>query len=415
MRHGATHELVVLLEAVGEAGDARYKELARRVGLARVEEVKPCVSAHGPVVVLAGAVDARKGLLVEEHDQAELGGLRGAHLHEEHVVVRGEGGLAVDGRHLVLRRRDLVVHHGHGNPELQHHCLDVEEQLRHGVGHGREVVEVGLLVARRQRAHERAPAVHEVRPCTVVLRLDDEELLLPAEEGVDGLGVRADLDRLQQPQALPVHGIIGAKQRCLVVDASAEVRDEAARDAEDLVHDEAGRRAVPSCEGRGRVCRAEAAVGEGRAVRLAEEEPLIGQRRLEGFRGLLGGPLKVDERVHLEGAHGAPKGAATEAHGEEPVREGDGPEAARPLEHCVRDGLHVLLARGSARDESLLEAAVHGARQRGLHGLVVKDQARDLRQLILGAGGLREHLGSGGRREHPGDGCEGMQRWAKWA
>ena len=37
------------------------------LGLAGVEEVQPRVGADGPVGVLPAAVDAREGLLVEEH------------------------------------------------------------------------------------------------------------------------------------------------------------------------------------------------------------------------------------------------------------------------------------------------------------------------------------------------------------
>mmetsp|Transcript_6718 Transcript_6718/g.21657 ORF Transcript_6718/g.21657 Transcript_6718/m.21657 type:complete len:388 (+) Transcript_6718:522-1685(+) len=127
-RHGAAHELVVLLQAVRQASDARDEELPRGVGLSGVEEVEASVCADGPVVVLAGAVDAGEGLLVEEDGQAELLRLLRRHLHEENIVVRREGGLAVDGRHLVLRGGDLVVHHGHGHAEPEHRRLDVEEQ-----------------------------------------------------------------------------------------------------------------------------------------------------------------------------------------------------------------------------------------------------------------------------------------------
>mmetsp|Transcript_73915 Transcript_73915/g.209341 ORF Transcript_73915/g.209341 Transcript_73915/m.209341 type:complete len:264 (-) Transcript_73915:396-1187(-) len=233
--HGAPHKVVVLLEAVGKACDSSDEELACRVGLPWVEEIKAGVRAHGPVVVLAGAVDSRKGLLVKEHNEANLCGLLGGDLHEEDIVVRGECGLAVDWRHLMLGRCDLVVDDGHGHPEHEHLCLDVEEQLRHAVGHGREVVEVRLLVSGRQCPHQRPAAVDQVRPRFVVLGLDDEELLLPAQEGVDGLGVSADLDGLEQTQALPVDSVIGTEQRGLVINAGAQVRDKAARNPQHIV------------------------------------------------------------------------------------------------------------------------------------------------------------------------------------
>jgi hypothetical protein len=102
--HAAAHEVVVLAEAVGQGCDASDVELTGRVCLPGVEEVEAGVGAHRPAVVLPGAVDAGEGLLVEGHVEAELRRLLFADLHEEHVVVGGEGGLAVDRGHLVLGR-----------------------------------------------------------------------------------------------------------------------------------------------------------------------------------------------------------------------------------------------------------------------------------------------------------------------
>jgi len=43
------------------------------------------------------------------------------------------------------------------------------------------------------------------------------------------------------------------------------------------------------------VRRAQAAVREGGAIGLAEEEPLVGQRGNEGLRRQVGAPVEVDE------------------------------------------------------------------------------------------------------------------------
>mmetsp|Transcript_63588 Transcript_63588/g.166544 ORF Transcript_63588/g.166544 Transcript_63588/m.166544 type:complete len:413 (-) Transcript_63588:22-1260(-) len=388
---------------MGQGCDAGDVELTGRVCLPGVEEVQAGVGAHRPVVVLPGAVDAGEGLLVEEHVEAELRRLLFADLHEEHVVVGGEGGLAVDGGHLVLGRGDLVVQHRHRDAEPEHDGLDVEEQLVHGARHRRKVVEVPLLVAGRQSAEERAAGVHEVGAGAVVLGLDDEELLLPAEEGVDGLGVGGDLDCLQEPQALPGHGVVGPQQGRLLVDAGTEVCDEGARDAQDLVQDVAGRRPVPGGERRGRMSRAQAAVRERRAVGLAEEEPLVGQRGHEGLRRQRGAPIEVDQRVRLDRTEHASNGARAAAHREEPVREGHGALAAGPLEDGLRDHLHVVLARVLAGHEGLPEAPVHAAGEQRLHRCVVQDAGGHVGQLIRRrrlVPQLVHHRGAGGGAEH---------------
>ena len=52
--------------------------------------------------MLAAAVDAREGLLMEQDLQPELGGLAVHDLHETNVAVTGHIGRAEDGGHLVL-------------------------------------------------------------------------------------------------------------------------------------------------------------------------------------------------------------------------------------------------------------------------------------------------------------------------
>mmetsp|Transcript_21214 Transcript_21214/g.48457 ORF Transcript_21214/g.48457 Transcript_21214/m.48457 type:complete len:382 (+) Transcript_21214:280-1425(+) len=120
MCHGAPHQLIVLAEAVRQARNGRDKERLRVLGLARVKEVEARVRADGPVGVLAAAVDAGEGLLVEEGLQSELAGLLGQDLHEEHVRVGRDVGSGEDGRHLVLTRRDLVVADLHGAAHAEH-------------------------------------------------------------------------------------------------------------------------------------------------------------------------------------------------------------------------------------------------------------------------------------------------------
>mmetsp|Transcript_13505 Transcript_13505/g.15371 ORF Transcript_13505/g.15371 Transcript_13505/m.15371 type:complete len:221 (-) Transcript_13505:455-1117(-) len=218
-----------------------------------------------------------------ENGQAKFLCLRCGDLHEEYVVVRGEGCLAIDRRHLVLCRCNFIVHDRHGDTKLEHFCLDVEEQLRDGTGHRGKVVEVSLLVARGQSAKQRPAAIDQIWPSQVVLSLDYEELLLPSEEGVDCLGVGANTNRLEQAQALLVHGIVGPQQGCFVINAGTQVRDKTCRDAEDFVHDKARRRSVPSREGCCSVCCAQPAIWEGGTISLAEEEALVWKCCVKGL------------------------------------------------------------------------------------------------------------------------------------
>mmetsp|Transcript_77951 Transcript_77951/g.170784 ORF Transcript_77951/g.170784 Transcript_77951/m.170784 type:complete len:204 (+) Transcript_77951:1034-1645(+) len=95
--NSATHQLVVLTEAIGQARQGCDVQLARRICLSRRKEIRSSVSAHGPVAMLARPVDALEWLLVEEHMQPQLLCLLGSNLHEEDVGVCGSVGDAEDG------------------------------------------------------------------------------------------------------------------------------------------------------------------------------------------------------------------------------------------------------------------------------------------------------------------------------
>ena len=77
--------------------------------LRAVEEVDAVGGAERKVVVLARAVDAHEGLLVQQADEAVLGGDLLDELHDHQVLVDLVGGDAKVGRALVLVGRDLAV------------------------------------------------------------------------------------------------------------------------------------------------------------------------------------------------------------------------------------------------------------------------------------------------------------------
>ena len=115
----------VLRKPVGQASNGGHVELGTSLVLAWVEEVHAGVGANGPVRVLAAAVDAGEGLLVEEHLQTQLRGFSVHDLHEAHVAVAGHVGSTEDRGHLVLAGCHLVVLHRHGAADLKHLSLDV--------------------------------------------------------------------------------------------------------------------------------------------------------------------------------------------------------------------------------------------------------------------------------------------------
>jgi hypothetical protein len=89
-RDGAAEEVAVAVDSVDNGGDDGWEDgrVARGGGdLGGVEEVDAVGGAEGPVVVLARAVDAGEGLLVEEAGEVVPRGHLGRDLHDHQVLV----------------------------------------------------------------------------------------------------------------------------------------------------------------------------------------------------------------------------------------------------------------------------------------------------------------------------------------
>mmetsp|Transcript_29911 Transcript_29911/g.85331 ORF Transcript_29911/g.85331 Transcript_29911/m.85331 type:complete len:346 (+) Transcript_29911:1322-2359(+) len=287
----------------------------------------------------------------------------------------------------------------HRHTKTQHRLLHPEHQVLHLLGRGREVVEIALLVAARQFADQRPAAIDQVGALLVEFGLDDEKLLLPTQVGVDGLDARRQADVLQQAETLPVHGIVRPEQRRFVINARAQMGDEGTWHPEDPVQDEDRGGTVPRGERCRCVRRAEAAVRERRAVRLALEEPLVWQRLQERLRALRRRPIQVDHGVHLQrSAHGS-LGAATTADREKPMGERDGTLLARPLEDRVGDRFLVVLRERRARYERFPEAGVERRREASLHRVVIEHCGAHVRQGISLVRGEEHGRHSRGRLE----------------
>ena len=240
--------------------------------LARGVEQCARVGAEAPVVVLARAVDAGEGLLVQQHAEAVLARHLLHERHEQHVVVVGDVGLLEDGGYLKLVRRHLVVARLARYGQLQGAYLQVLHEGLHAVGYGAEVVVVHLLVLGRVVAHERAAGEHQVGAGVVKPLVDEEVLLLPAQVAHHLL--HGGVEVVAHLRGRHVHRVERAQQRRLVVERLAGVGYEDGGYAERVVHDEHGRGGIP---GRVAPCLervAYAAAGEARGVGLLLHEQL---------------------------------------------------------------------------------------------------------------------------------------------
>ena len=85
--------------------DQELRVVVRRV--AGVEQVLAVVGRHRPVVVLAGAVDSRERLLVQQTGQTVFRSGAAHHLRDQLIVIGGEVRIFVDRRDFVLARAPL--------------------------------------------------------------------------------------------------------------------------------------------------------------------------------------------------------------------------------------------------------------------------------------------------------------------
>ena len=214
--------------------------------------------------MLAGTVDARERLFVEQTDQPVAVGDFAQDLHHEHVVVAGEIQLLEHRRQLELGRGDFIVAGLGRNAELPEFLFDFGHEIQDAHFDRTEVVVLKLLVLRRGRAEHGAAGLHEVGALVVEVLVDQEVLLFGAE---GDLHIRLFLaEVLHQPFHRGRKRLHRAQQRGLLVERLAGVAAEGGRDAQ-------GRAvAVPLDESRaGRVPRGVAARFEGGAQSARRE------------------------------------------------------------------------------------------------------------------------------------------------
>ena len=313
---------------------------------ARLEQVRARVGAHRPVVVLAGPVDARERLLVQQADEPVAAGDVLHDLHRQLLVVRADVRVLEDRRDLVLRRRDLVVAGLDRHAELGQLLLGLEHAREHALGDRAEVVVVELVALGRLGAEQRAARVDEVGALEVVLLVDQEVLLLRPDGGEHAVRVRV------AEQAQRAHGrlrqrVHRAQQRDLVVERLARPRRERGRDTEQravrVLEDEGRRGRVPGGVAAGLERGPDAAGRERGGVGLALDQLLARELR---DRSTVAGRA-VERVVLLRGRAGQRL---------EPVGEVGRALLHRPLLHRGGDGVGEDRVEREALVERLLEA-----------------------------------------------------------
>ena len=163
--------------------------------------------------MLAGAVHALKGFLVEQTDQAVAGGYFLHDLHSQLVVVCGNIRGGVDEGQFMLSRSHLVVLGLGQDAQLPKLLI----QILHVGGHPgldrAKVVIIHLLSLGRPGAEKRASGEAQVPALLPQLGVHQEILLFRARSGAYPLYLRVS-KQAQNAQRLSVQRLHGAQQRC---------------------------------------------------------------------------------------------------------------------------------------------------------------------------------------------------------
>ena len=165
--NGCLQQGVVLLDGhhhVDQEGDESEVLLGR---LAGGEEADTGVGAQRPIAMLARAIHAGEGLLVQQHLEAVTAGHLVHQRHEYQVLIDSQVGLIIDGCQLELVGRHLVVSGLAGDGILVGFELKLFHKRLHTGGDSAEVVVLELLVLRRLVTQQRAARQQQVGACRI--------------------------------------------------------------------------------------------------------------------------------------------------------------------------------------------------------------------------------------------------------
>ena len=357
--HGGAQQVGVLIHSLDDSGQEDQELQVLHGGVAGIQQVF-VGGAHGPVVVLAAAVHAFKGLLMLQADQTILGGDLLHHLHGQQVVVDGHVGGIEDGSKLMLAGSNLVVLGLSGHAQLPQFLVQFLHELRNLGTDDAEVMLFQFLTLGRGSAEQGAAGEDQILTCLVVLLLNKEVLLLGADGGGDVVHILAE--QLQDADSLTGQCVHGTQQGSLFIQSLAGVADECGGNAQHVILHKGVAGGVPcgvaACFAGG----AQTAGGEGGSIGLAAYQLLAGELHNGGAIA-----HRADEAIVLL--------AGDAGQGLEPVGVVGSTQLHSPALHHAGDNVCHLDVQRSTLVQGVLQALVSSAGQALLHNVFVKDLA----------------------------------------
>ena len=349
----------------GRAEDQEFGVGVR--GFAGIKERAELRIADGVIDVLARAVDARKGLFVQQALEPVALGNVAQGGHDDVVMIHRQVAHLVEGRDFVLAGGHLVVAGAHGHGQLVQLPLHFHHIGQHALRNDAEILVAEFLPLGRTRAEQGAPRDLKVGTGKIEVVIDAEVFLLQTGKGHDGQR-RLNAEELEHALCLTVQSLTGTQQRRFLVQRNARPRQEHGGDAQEravgVFHDIGGARHIPGRIAASLEGGAQTAGGEGGSVRLAPDKHGTGK-----FRNDAAGGVGRKEAVVLLGGLA---GQRIENMGEVRRALFNGP-VLHNRRHGIRNGRVHAFAEG----DGLVQGLVHGLGQTLAHHLVVEDIAAE--------------------------------------
>ena len=274
--HRQPQQVLIIVHGLN-GGAQEQQELGIFVGrLTRFEQIHAGVRSQRPVVVLAAAVDASKGLFRQQAHQTVTGSNLLHDLHGQLVVIRGDVCHGENGSQLVLRGRYLIVLRFGQNTQLPQLRVQILHIGFHPGLDGTEIVVIQFLSLGGLGTEQSPAAEDQILPLFVHGLVDQKILLLRAYAGTDALDVLIT-EELQDPKGLLVQRLHGSQQRRFLIQSFPAVRAESCGDTQGMAFDESIGGGVPGGIATGLKGGPQTAGGEGGGVRLSLDQLLAGK------------------------------------------------------------------------------------------------------------------------------------------
>ena len=312
--------------------------------------------------MLAGAVDARKRLLVQQaHQTVALGNFL-HHFHRQLIVVGCDGGDGKNRGKFVLRGGNFIVLGLGEDAQLPQLFVQIGHERLNARLNRTEIVVFQLLPLRRLVAEQGAAGENQVLALVVERLVNKEILLLRADGGGHARCVTAE--ELQHANCLRGQRLHRAQQRRLLVERFAAVGAERRRDAQHAVLDKGVAGGIPRRVATRLKRGAQTAGGERGSVRLAADEFLAAE-----FEDNLAAVLGRNEAVVLF--------SGDAGQGLKPVRIMRNAAFHCPVLHGICHDVGHLRVKGRTISDGFVQRLVNILGQTLLHDGVIENAAAE--------------------------------------